>query len=189
MSGNLSQTGIAGKLLELSLLRMGLAVESAGSIGEAKRLLDDETFDLCLTDMRLPDGEGMELVRHISANCADLPVAVITAYGSTENAVAALKCGAFDYLTKPLDPNKLQRLLERLAEINAQKRENRALRRQLNDRGRFGRIIGHSPSMRALYQVLEQAAPTPASMLILGRSEEHTSELRHMSESRMPSSA
>ena len=100
------------ELLELSLIRMGLSVFSAGSIAEARRLLDQETFDLCLTDMRLPDGEGMELVKFISINCADLPVAVITAYGSTENAVAALKSGAFDYLTKPLALEQLRTLVK-----------------------------------------------------------------------------
>jgi DNA-binding NtrC family response regulator len=84
-----------------------------------------------------------------------------------------MKIGAEHYFEKPLNPNKLQqlqRLLERLAELNLHKRENQAFRRQLNDRGRFGKIIGSSPAMRALYQVLEQAAPTPASMLILGES-------------------
>src|SRR5437763_1483632 len=90
------------ELLELSLLRMGLAVECTGSVAAAKQLLQSKRYELCLTDMRLPDGDGLELVRFIGVQCADLPVAVITAFGSTENAVAALKAGAFDYLTKPL---------------------------------------------------------------------------------------
>src|SRR5471030_805384 len=75
------------ELLELTLLRMGLAVESAGSVGEARARLSAKQFDLCLTDMRLPDGEGLDLVRYIGEHCRDLPVAVITAYGSAENAV------------------------------------------------------------------------------------------------------
>ena len=87
------------ELLELSLVRMGLGVETAGNIADAKQLLATHTFSLCLTDMRLPDGEGIELVRHICSHCTDLPVAVITAFGSAENAVAALQAGAFDYLT------------------------------------------------------------------------------------------
>src|SRR5437667_4129548 len=89
------------ELLELSLLRMGLAVECAGSVAVAKQLLQSKRYELCLTVMRLPDGDGLELVRFIGVQCADLSVAVITAFGSTENAVAALKAGAFDYLTKP----------------------------------------------------------------------------------------
>ena len=77
------------ELLELTLLRMGLAVESAGNLANAYALLKAKRFELCLTDMRLPDGDGLELVRHIGEHCADLPVAVITAYGSAENAAAA----------------------------------------------------------------------------------------------------
>ncbi|HTF16169.1 MAG TPA: response regulator, partial [Burkholderiales bacterium] len=100
------------ELLELSLVRMGLAVECAGSVAAAKQLLQSRRYDLCLTDMRLPDGDGLELVRLIGVQCADLPVAVITAFGSTENAVAALKAGAFDYLTKPLSLDQLRTLVK-----------------------------------------------------------------------------
>jgi two-component system response regulator PilR (NtrC family) len=100
------------ELLELSLVRMGLGVESAGTVGAAKQLLQSKRYDLCLTDMRLPDGNGLDLVRHIGTQFADLPVAVITAFGSTENAVAALKAGAFDYLTKPLSLDQLRALVK-----------------------------------------------------------------------------
>ena len=100
------------ELLELTLLKMGLAVESVGSIAEAKERLKSEGYDLCLTDMRLADGEGLELVRHIAALGNDLPVAVITAYGSTENAVAALKAGAFDYVSKPVGLEQLRALVK-----------------------------------------------------------------------------
>ena len=82
------------ELLELTLVKMGLGVASVGTIAEAKELLKERRYDLCLTDMRLSDGEGLELVRHIAALPVDLPVAVITAYGSAQNAVAALKAGA-----------------------------------------------------------------------------------------------
>jgi two-component system response regulator PilR (NtrC family) len=99
------------ELLELTLLKMGLTVTSVPSIAEAKDRLKDERFDLCLTDMRLPDGEGLELVRHISGMPSDLPVAVITAYGSAENAVAALKAGAFDYVSKPVGLEQLRALV------------------------------------------------------------------------------
>ncbi len=99
------------ELLELTLLKMGLDVTSAPSIAEAKERLKGERFDLCLTDMRLPDGEGLELVRHIAQHARDLPVAVITAYGSAENAVAALKAGAFDYSRKPVGLEQLRALV------------------------------------------------------------------------------
>jgi two-component system response regulator PilR (NtrC family) len=101
------------ELLELTLVKMGLGVASVGSIAEAKELLrGEERYALCLTDMRLADGEGLELVRHIAGLGADLPVAVITAYGSAENAVAALKAGAFDYVSKPVGLEQLRALVK-----------------------------------------------------------------------------
>src|SRR5512134_3468441 len=100
------------ELLELTLTRMGLGVQSVGSIAEAKERLKSERYDLCLTDMRLGDGEGLELVRHIAGMGADLPVAVITAHGSAENAVAALKAGAFDYVSKPVGLEQLRALVK-----------------------------------------------------------------------------
>jgi two-component system, NtrC family, response regulator PilR len=100
------------ELLELTLMKMGLAVDSVGSIADAKERLKQERYDLCLTDMRLGDGEGLELVRHIAAMAADLPVAVITAHGSAENAVAALKAGAFDYVSKPVGLEQLRALVK-----------------------------------------------------------------------------
>jgi two-component system response regulator PilR (NtrC family) len=108
------------ELLELTLLKMGLAVTSVPSISEAKERLKDERFDLCLTDMRLPDGEGLELVRHISGLPSDLPVAVITAYGSAENAVAALKAGAFDYVSKPVGLEQLRAMVRSALSLPAQ---------------------------------------------------------------------
>ncbi|HTQ77059.1 MAG TPA: sigma-54 dependent transcriptional regulator [Burkholderiales bacterium] len=100
------------ELLELTLVKMGLDVDSAGSVAEAKAQLRDARYVLCLTDMRLPDGEGLELVRHIAALPGDLPVAVITAHGSAENAVAALKAGAFDYVSKPVGLEQLRTLIK-----------------------------------------------------------------------------
>jgi two-component system response regulator PilR (NtrC family) len=96
------------ELLELTLSRMGLDTSRAESVAEALQLLDKEPFDLCLTDMRLPDGEGLRIVEHINQMALDVPVAVITAYGSAENAVAALKAGAFDYLAKPVALEQLR---------------------------------------------------------------------------------
>ena len=100
------------ELLELTLARMGLGVDAVGTIGEAKERLKEARYDLCLTDMRLGDGEGLELVRHITTLAADVPVAVITAHGSAENAVAALKAGAFDYVSKPVGLEQLRALVK-----------------------------------------------------------------------------
>ncbi|MEK7207904.1 MAG: response regulator, partial [Pseudomonadota bacterium] len=99
------------EVLELTLGRMNLETRSAANLEEARQLLQDFKFDLCLTDMRLPDGNGIELVRHIQEKFSDLPVAVITAFGNMETAVAALKAGAFDFVSKPLDLNDLRNIV------------------------------------------------------------------------------
>ncbi|MGH8745916.1 MAG: response regulator, partial [Burkholderiales bacterium] len=100
------------ELLELTLLKMGLDVTAVGTLVEAMQHLESERFDLCLPDMRLGEGEGLDLVRHISTMGVDLPVAVITAHGSAENAVAALKAGAFDYVHKPVGLEQLRALVK-----------------------------------------------------------------------------
>ncbi len=148
----------------------GFTAEAAADGAEALERVTTFRPSIIVSDLVMPRMSGMELLKAIRAEGEHIKIILLTAQGTVDTAVEAVKAGAEDYLTKPLDPAKLQRLLERLGEINRQKRENQVLRRQLNDRGRFGRIIGNSPGMRALYQVLEQAAPTPASMLILGES-------------------
>ena len=100
------------ELLDLTLARMGLSADLAGTVAEARALLTQKSYRLCLTDMRLPDGDGLELVRYIGDSTRDLPVAVITAYGSMENAVQALKAGAFDYLAKPVSLEQLRALVK-----------------------------------------------------------------------------
>nr|MBL8456823.1 sigma-54-dependent Fis family transcriptional regulator [Zoogloeaceae bacterium] len=99
------------ELLELSLLRMGLACRGAATLGEARALLEQGSYRLCLTDMRLPDGDGLDLVAHIQARIPGLPVAVISAYGSIETAIRALKLGAFDFVTKPVELKALRELV------------------------------------------------------------------------------
>ena len=148
------------ELLELSLVRMGLGVESAGSLAQARALLQERSFDLCLTDMRLPDGDGLELVRFIGANFADIPVAVITAFGSTENAVSALKSGAFDYLTKPLSLDQLRTLIKSalmLPQKNAGPEREYAL-------------LGESPAIEQARAMIEKVARSQAPVYITGES-------------------
>jgi len=107
------------ELLELTLVGMGLDVDCAADLGEARRLLAGGRYALCLTDMRLPDGEGLALVTEIGATHPDTPVAVITAFGSAENAVAALKAGAFDYLSKPVALDALRALVRSALRLSA----------------------------------------------------------------------
>ena len=105
------------ELLVFTLDRMGIDTDSASNVEDAKHMLKQRNYALCLTDMRLPDGNGLDLVKHIGQHHAGLPVAVITAFGSAENAVSALKAGAFDYLTKPISLKQLRPLVESALKI------------------------------------------------------------------------
>jgi two-component system response regulator PilR (NtrC family) len=147
------------ELLELTLTKMGLGVQAVGSIAEARELLKAERYDLCLTDMRLGDGEGLELVRHIAASAADLPVAVITAYGSTENAVAALKAGAFDYVSKPVGLEQLRALVK--SALSLPDRTEPSGGRQL---------LGVSAPLAAVRELLAKLARTQAPVHVSGES-------------------
>ena len=99
------------ELLDMTLGRMNIHTRSATTVAQALELLDQQQFDLCLTDMRLPDGEGLSIVRHIQQNCPHTPVAMITAYGSLDTAISALKSGAFDFVTKPVELQRLRELV------------------------------------------------------------------------------
>src|ERR1700743_3339573 len=99
------------ELVSLTLGRMNLETRTAADLASARNLLATQHFDLCLTDMRLPDGDGLDLVAWIQANRAATPVAVITAHGNVESAVRALKLGAFDFVSKPLDLGVLRKLV------------------------------------------------------------------------------
>ncbi len=100
------------ELLSMTLTRMGLSVDTAGTGFDAEQLLQKHRYDLCLTDMRLPDGNGLDLLEHVGRHYPSIPVAVITAFGSAENAVAALKAGAFDYIAKPVALSQLRALVQ-----------------------------------------------------------------------------
>jgi two-component system, NtrC family, response regulator PilR len=146
------------ELLELTLVKMGLGVVTVGSIAEAKDRLKGERYDLCLTDMRLGDGEGLELVRHIGAAASDLPVAVITAYGSAENAVAALKAGAFDYVSKPVGLDQLRALVRSALSLP----DGAEPQRQ--------RLIGNCPALVQVRAMIAKLARTQAPVYISGES-------------------
>ena len=100
------------ELLTLTLTRLGLLVDAAGNVTEAKRRLAEQEYAICLTDFRMPDGTGMDLVEHVAKNYPKVPIAIITAYGSVDIAVGALKAGAFDFVSKPVDLTVLRRLVQ-----------------------------------------------------------------------------
>lgn len=152
------------ELLELTLARMGMEVESAMCISDAKKKLLSHQFQLCLTDMRLPDGEGLELVRHIINQCIGLPVAVITAFGTPENAVAALKSGAFDYLTKPVSLDQLRSLVKSALSLPPLQTETTTA--EQNKRV----LLGESQPMQELRIMIEKLSRSQASVYISGES-------------------
>jgi two-component system response regulator PilR (NtrC family) len=115
------------ELLVLTLSRMGVDADTASTFKEAQEALKSRQYDLALTDMRLPDGDGLMVLRHIAENYGNTPVAVITAFGSTENAVAALKAGAFDYLAKPIKLEQLRPLV--MSALKLPRPRRRAARR------------------------------------------------------------
>jgi len=151
------------ELLEMTLIRMGLGCDAAGSVAEARALLEANEYRLCLTDMRLPDGDGLELVRYISEHCTDLPVAVITAYGSMENAVGALKAGAFDYLAKPVSLEQLRALVKSVFRLPTHAKEGVE-----KDASAF--LIGDSPAMDQVRTLIEKLARSQAPVYISGES-------------------
>ncbi len=123
-----------------------------------------------LADMVMPRMDGLELLRQVKDQLSDLTFILLTAQGSVDTAVAAMKEGAYDYLTKPVDPQRLRLLLGTVAERQSALREVANLRRQLHDHGHFGQMVGNAPALRAVYRVIEQAAPTAASVLVYGES-------------------
>jgi two-component system response regulator PilR (NtrC family) len=156
------------ELLSLTLARMGLEAHCAANMSEAYALLAKNSYNLCLTDMRLPDGDGLAVVDHVSKNHPDLPVAVITAHGSTENAVAALKAGAFDYLAKPVSLNQLRTLVRSALKLPAP-----GARRPQEDEeagADAALLVGESAPMRATRAMIERLARTQAPIHITGES-------------------
>lgn len=130
------------ELLTLSLSQMDLDSDAVGTLGEARACIDREVFDLCLTDMRLPDGDGIDLVRHIQKDHPELPVAIITAYGNVETAVEALKAGAFDFVSKPLKLDELRNLVSSVLKLARGQKDRRSRHVLLGDSDPMRRIRG-----------------------------------------------
>ena len=151
------------ELIEITLARMGLTTQSANNLTDAKLVLASEKFDLCLTDMRLPDGNGIELVELMQTRYPQLPVAVITAHGNMETAVKALKAGAFDFVSKPVDLKILRNLVAAATALPQTNGENKN-RPQKTD------ITGHSLVINALKTNIAKLARSQAPVFIHGES-------------------
>ena len=151
------------ELLELTLVRMGLDVDQADGVTAARTLLSQRGYDLCLTDMRMSDGDGLELVRYVCEHHGSTPVAVITAHGSTDNAVAAFKAGAFDYLAKPVALEQLRTLVRSAIDVPAQAR---GVALATHKRA----LLGESPAMTEVRSIIDRVAVKLAPVYITGES-------------------
>jgi len=156
--------------LEQLVKSWGFTAESAADGEEALEKVTTFRPAIVITDLVMPRMDGLELLRALYQQGADVTTLLLTAQGTVETAVEAMKEGAYDYLTKPVDLQRLKILLDKIVERMETLREVKALRRQLREHGTFGTMIGNSPEMRKIYSVVEQAAPTGASVLITGES-------------------
>ena len=152
------------ELVSLTLSRMNLRTRTASDLNAARKLLKSERFDLCLTDMRLPDGDGLDLVAWIQENRSSVPVAVITAHGNVESAVRALKLGAFDFVSKPLDLGVLRKLVGSAIKLGA------AIDEETAATLRGPRLLGSSPIMEQLREMIGRVARSQAPVHIFGES-------------------
>ncbi|MDH5649472.1 MAG: sigma-54 dependent transcriptional regulator [Gammaproteobacteria bacterium] len=161
------------ELLELTLGRMNLETRTAASLEDARYLLDKFPFDLCLTDMRLPDGNGIDLVRYIQDKFPEMPVAVITAYGNMETAVAALKAGAFDFVSKPLDINDLRNIVRsalRVSETPASPSDAAVETPAAGGKAGADKMLGNSPEIQYVRSMIVKLARGQAPVYISGES-------------------
>ncbi|MGC2047199.1 MAG: sigma-54 dependent transcriptional regulator [Gallionella sp.] len=146
------------ELLELALHKMGLEVDKAGNVSAALAKLAARRYDLCLTDMRMPDGDGLQVVRHIAQHNLDVPVAVITAHGNMENAITALKAGAFDYLAKPVSLDQMRSLVKSALNLPQAAASG--------DR----KLLGHGAAMQKARELIARVARSEAPVHISGES-------------------
>ncbi len=154
------------RLLEMSLKNMGHDVVQAADGAEAMACFDEAPFDLLMTDLNMPRMDGMQLLRSLRERGEEVPVIVLTAFGTIETAVEAMKLGAADYIIRPFEMDTVELAVTRALAMGAMQRENRFLRDEV-ERG-WGEFIGRSPKMRELYELIRQVAPARSSVLIVG---------------------
>lgn len=161
------------ELFEITLIRMGLDVDSADSVGKARRYLENNHYDLVITDMRLPDGNGLELVEEVAQKYNETPIAVITAFGSADNAVTALKTGAFDYISKPVELHQLRTMVHSALQLNIASASNvvdKTTKNEPTQKQPSSPLIGHSNAMQNLHTQILRVSRSMAPISITGES-------------------
>ena len=158
------------EFLEIFLRREGYEVETAGDVDTALLHLEANEVDLVITDMQMPDRTGLDLLLAAREVSPETILIVVTAFGTTDSAITAMKEGAYDYLTKPFKVDELRIVIEKALEKKVLSKENRRLRRELRSHSRDRKLIGHSPVMQAVYDLIAQVAETKTNVLIYGES-------------------
>ncbi|HUI53576.1 MAG TPA: sigma-54 dependent transcriptional regulator [Bryobacteraceae bacterium] len=156
------------RVIELQLVSAGFDVDKAASAEDGLKIVD--RADLVLTDLKLPNMDGLELLGLIRRQSAQVPVVVMTAFGSIETAVESMKAGATDFLLKPFSLDHLMQVVYKALEMRALRDENRQLKAELGRRYEFDNIIGRSPAMQEIFDTIERVAPTRATVLLAGES-------------------
>jgi two-component system response regulator PilR (NtrC family) len=165
------------EFIAINLEKMGIKADCTETVADAKHLLAHRPYDLCLTDMRLPDGNGLDLVKHIGFQHAGLPIAIMTAFPDSDNAVSALKAGAFDYLSKPIELPQLHALVRAALKFG---RSNEQRNAKIS-------LLGNSPTMQQIRLMLEKMSQNQAPLLLtgeLGTGKESAARLIHHNSAR-----
>src|SRR4030043_767595 len=158
------------EFLDIMLKKEGYKVSLASNGEEVAKLVDNDLFDLVLLDIRMPRLDGISALKKIKAIAPETIVIMITAYASADTAIKAMKEGAYDYITKPFKEEEIKLIIKNALEKKNLQKENILLKQVVKDRYHFGNIIGQSPKMVALYDLLEKVSPTKTNILITGES-------------------
>jgi DNA-binding NtrC family response regulator len=158
------------QMLESLFREQGYAVDEADSVSSALERVRETEYDVILSDIKMPGRSGIELIGELRAIRPDTPVVLMTAFGSIDSAVESMRAGAFDYITKPFEPEAVLLTLERAIEHRALEEENRRLRRAVDQTSAFGDLIGESQSMREIFALIRKVAHGRSSVLITGES-------------------
>ncbi len=158
------------EFLDIMLKKEGYKVSLASNGEEVAKLVENDLFDLVLLDIRMPKLDGISALKKIKAHTPETIVIMITAYASADTAIKAMKEGAYDYITKPFKVEEIKLIIKNALEKKNLQKENILLKQAVRDRFHFGNIIGHSPKMVALYDLLEKVSPTKTNILITGES-------------------
>jgi two-component system response regulator PilR (NtrC family) len=158
------------EFLEIFFRREGYDVTPAESVESALMALDADDYDIVITDIQMPDRSGLELLREINETAPETPVVMITAFGTTENAITAMKQGAYDYITKPFKVDEIRVVVEKALEKKSLTLENRRLKSELRSQVRSRALIGNSAPMQRVYDLVAQVAATKTNVLVSGES-------------------